>query len=147
MILDLKKLKRSGKDSCDFFFSYSPETELIDLPNAEIVLPIEINGTVTLTGEHSAYIDGEVVFTVKGECTRCLKDASHTYAVDFQEEVEVNNPDGYPVVNDTVDLRRIVDDIVAINSPVSFLCKEDCLGLCSGCGVNLNDGECECKNK
>jgi len=147
MILDLKKLKRSGKDSNDFFFEYSPETELIDLPNAKIVLPIKINGTVTLTGEHSAYIEGEAVFTVSGECTRCLKDTEKDYAIDFQEEVDKDNPDGYPVVNDTVDLRKIVDDIVMINSPVSFLCKEDCLGLCVGCGVNLNDDECKCKNK
>ena len=25
------------------------------------------------------------------------------------------------------------------------LCKEDCKGICVGCGVNLNDGECKCK--
>ena len=26
-----------------------------------------------------------------------------------------------------------------------FLCREDCKGLCSRCGANLNDGECDCK--
>ena len=144
MILDLKKLKRTGKDSSDFFFEYSPETELLDLPNTRIVLPIRINGTVTLTGEHSAYIDGEVVFTIKGECTRCLNDAEKELALEFQESVEHNSPDGYSVKNDTVDLRPIVDDLVMINSPVTLLCKEDCKGICTGCGVNLNDGECKC---
>ncbi len=145
MILDLKKLKRTGKDSSNFFFEYSPETELLDLPNANIVLPISVNGTVTITGEHSAYLDGEVVFSVKGECTRCLKDTEKEYALNFQEGVESNNPDGYPVKNDTVDLRPIVDDLIAINSPVTFLCSEDCKGICTGCGVNLNDDKCKCK--
>lgn len=145
MILDLKKLKRTGKDSSNFFFEYSPETELLDLPNANIVLPISVNGTVTITGEHSAYLDGEVVFSVKGECTRCLKDTEKEYALNFQEGVESNNPDGYPVKNDTVDLRPIVDDLIAINSPVTFLCSEDCKGICAGCGVNLNDDKCKCK--
>ena len=144
MILDLKKLKRTGKDSSNFFFEYSPETELLDLPNADIVLPISVNGTVTITGEHSAYLDGEVVFSVKGECTRCLKDTEEEFALNFQEGVESNNPDGYPVKNDTVDLRPIVDDLIAINSPVTFLCSEDCKGICTGCGVNLNDDKCKC---
>ena len=144
MILDLKKLKRTGKDSSNFFFEYSPETELLDLPNADIVLPISVNGTVTITGEHSAYLEGEVVFSVKGECTRCLKDTEKEFALNFQEGVESNNPDGYPVKNDTVDLRPIVDDLIAINSPVTFLCSEDCKGICTGCGVNLNDDKCKC---
>ena len=144
MILDLKKLKRTGKDSSNFFFEYSPETELLDLPNADIVLPISVNGTVTITGEHSAYLEGEVVFSVKGECTRCLKDTEKEFALNFQEGVESNNPDGYPVKNDTVDLRPIVDDLIAINSPVTFLCSEDCKGICTGFGVNLNDDKCKC---
>lgn len=144
MILDLKKLKRTGKDSSNFFFEYSPETELLDLPNADIVLPISVNGTVTITGEHSAYLEGEVVFSVKGECTRCLKDTEKEFALNFQEGVESNNPDGYPVKNDTVDLRPIVDDLIAINSPVTFLCSDDCKGICTGCGVNLNDDKCKC---
>lgn len=146
MILDLRKLKRSGKDSSSFFFEYSPQAELVDLPNAQIVLPICINGTVTLTGEHSAFIEGEVAFTIGGECTRCLKSAENSYAVQFAESIGEQNPDGYPVVNDTVDLSKIVNDLIAISSPMNFLCTEDCKGLCAGCGVNLNDEQCKCKN-
>ena len=144
MILDLKKLKRSGKDGSGFFFEYSPQTELLDLPQAKIVLPIKINGTVTLTGEHSAYIEAEVAFAVAGECTRCLKDTTKEFTLDFSEAVEENNVDGYSVKNDTVDLTKMVDDIITINSPTNFLCDENCKGICLGCGVNLNDGECKC---
>jgi uncharacterized protein len=31
-----------------------------------------------------------------------------------------------------------------LNLPVRFLCKEDCKGVCTKCGKNLNEGECEC---
>ena len=146
MILDLKKLKRSGKDSSGFFFEYSPQTELLDLPQAKIVLPIKINGTVTLTGEHSALIDAEIVYTISGNCTRCLNQTTKEFAVEISESVDNDNPDGYPVKNDTVDLTKIVDDAVMINNPTNFLCKEDCKGICLGCGVNLNDGNCKCNN-
>ena len=144
MLLDLKKLKRSGKDSHDFFFEYQPETELVDLPSANLT-SVKINGTVTLTGTHSAYLEGEVAFTITGECTRCLKETTKEFVVEFNEAVEENNPDGYSLKNDTVDLTKIVDDAFAINAPVNFLCDEDCKGICVGCGVNLNDGDCKCK--
>lgn len=145
MIIDLKKIKRSGKDSSEFFFEYSPEAELIDLPNADIVLPIKVFGTVTLTGEHSAVAYGQVDFSIKGECTRCLEDTVKPMLLDFDENFDQEDPNGYPVKNDTVDLSKVVDDLIMINSPMNFLCDEDCKGICVGCGSNLNKQECKCK--
>lgn len=145
MIIDLKKIKRSGKEESDFFFEYCPETELIDLPNAEIVLPIKIFGTVTLTGAHSCVIDGQVDLSIQGECTRCLEPTNKSFLLDFDESFGQDDLDGYPIKNDTVDLTKVVDDLIMINSPVTFLCKEDCKGICLGCGVNLNQQECKCK--
>ena len=146
MILDLRKLKRSGKDWEEFYFEYSPETDLIDIPNADFSLPVKVNGTITLSGEHSAIVEGEISYTIKGECTRCLEQTEREYVAEFYEQVEQNNPDGYEVKNDTVDLSKIVDDAVAISVPISFLCKEDCKGICVECGTNLNHAECKCKN-
>ena len=145
MIIDLKKIKRSGKEESDFFFEYCPETELIDLPNAEIVLPIKIFGTVTLTGAHSCVVDAQVNLTIQGECTRCLQLTDKSFLLDFEESFDPDDFDGYPVKNDTVDLTKVVNDLIMINSPVTFLCKEDCKGICLGCLVNLNEQECKCK--
>jgi uncharacterized protein len=146
MKLDLRKLKRSGKDREDFFFEYLADEKLVDIPECNFDGAVKITGTITLTGEHSCLVSGEVEFTLKGECTRCLSDAVNTYVAEFSEALEENNPDGYSVKNDMVDLTVIVDDVIAMNIPVSFLCREDCKGLCAGCGTNLNDGECKCKN-
>ena len=145
MILDLRKLKRSGKDWEEFSFNYSPEIELLDIPNAKISLPLKVNGTVTLNGEHAAIVEGEIIYKITGECTRCLEQTEREYVAEFYESVEPNNPDGYEVKNDTVDLRKIVEDTVAINVPLNFLCKEDCKGICVDCGTNLNHAECKCK--
>ena len=147
MILDLRKLKRSGKEREDFFFCYAPEQELIELPSAEIVMPIKVNGTVCLTGEHSAIVEGEVDYVIKGDCTRCLESTEKAYLLEFNESVEENNLDGYSVKNDTIDLTKIVNDLIMINSPITFLCDEECKGICLGCGENLNNGQCKCKNR
>ncbi len=145
MIIDLKKLKRSGKQESDFFFLYEPQENLIDLPDAKIVLPIRINGTIFLTGEHSAFIEGQVNFSIQGSCTRCLAETEKEYLLDFGESVEQDNPEGYELKNDTVDLSKIANDLIMVNSPISFLCKEDCKGICLGCGENLNESQCKCK--
>ncbi len=145
MIIDLKKIKRSGKESSDFFFEYSPQTELIDLPNADIVLPIKIFGRVTLTSEHSAVATGQAEFSIKGDCTRCLATTEQEFVLDFDESFDQDELNGYPVKNDTVDLTKVVDDLIMINSPTTFLCSDDCKGICLGCGVNLNEQECKCK--
>ncbi len=148
MLLDLRKLKRTGKDSQDFYFEYAPKTDLAeDLPQCEINLPIKITGTVSLTGEHSAYVEGEISFTITGECTRCLNQATNQYSAQFGEEITEDEIDGYQLVNDTVNLTKIVDDAVLMNIPVTFLCKEDCKGLCFKCGKNLNEAECECNKQ
>ena len=146
MRLDLRKLKRSGKDKTDFYFEYQPETNLSEsIPDSKILFPIKVSGSVTLTGDHSAYVEGEVVFTIGGACTRCLEQASATYTADFAESVSDDADEVYPLVNDTVDLTKIVDDVILMNVPVTFLCSDDCKGICVGCGVNLNNGECKCK--
>ncbi len=142
MIIDLRKMARSGKESEDFFFLYEPENDLSSIPDVKVVMPVKIEGTVTLTGEHSCLAEGEILFTLKGECTRCLTDSERSYVAEFSEEF--SDSDGaYPVVNDKIDLRKIADDAIVTNFPINFLCKEDCKGLCFKCGKNLNEGDCE----
>ena len=144
MILDLKKLRASGKECESFFFEYLPDDELLDMPNAVMDLPVKISGEITLTDRHSAYVEGEIAFTVKGECTRCLAPAQSSVVIDFAEQVDNENENGYRVVNDKIDLTKIVDDAIIINAPTTLLCREDCKGICAGCGVNLNEDDCKC---
>ncbi len=148
MLLDLRKLKRTGKDAQDFYFEYTPEIDLAEsLPSCKLNLPIKITGRISLTGEHSAYVEGDIGFSITGECTRCLSDATNYYNAEFGEEISEDELDGYALINDTVDLTKIVEDAILMNLPLTFLCKEDCKGLCFKCGKNLNESECECKKQ
>lgn len=144
MIIDLNAIKRAGKTQTSFFFEYDADLEL-SLPNAELLSPVKVQGEVFLTGENSAETEGEITFTVSGECTRCLAPTEKIFTVEFAEAFGTD--DGYPVVNGKIDLTKAVDDIIITNTPVAFLCREDCKGLCPNCGANLNDGECKCNNK
>lgn len=50
----------------------------------------------------------------------------------------------YLLVGDEIVFDDMIYDNLRLNLPVRFLCKEDCKGVCTKCGKNLNDGECEC---
>ena len=114
------------------------------MPNTTISL-IKINGTAYITGRHSAYIEGEISYSISGKCTRCLSKTTKDFVVDFSEELDMNNLEGYKIKNDIIDLTKIVNDRIIMNEPVNFLCREDCKGICVNCGVNLNEESCKCK--
>ena len=43
-----------------------------------------------------------------------------------------------------VDVDELVLSEMLLNWPSKILCKEDCKGICSVCGHDLNEGECGC---
>ncbi|MBO5927404.1 MAG: DUF177 domain-containing protein [Clostridia bacterium] len=144
MVIDIRKIRATGKNEQDFYFEYYPEIEISNIPSVSVAMPIKINGTCFLTDKHSVYIEGEVNYTLEGECCRCLTNVSRQYTVELKETAG-EDENSYPVVNDTVDLTKIVEDSVLTDLPVSFLCSENCKGLCFNCGANLNTEKCKCK--
>lgn len=47
----------------------------------------------------------------------------------------------------TIDLDPIVREQVLLALPMNAVCGEDCLGLCTVCGQNLNEKKCGCETK
>lgn len=146
MVIDVKKLKRSGKESCSFHFDYEADDSAITLPDAEYSRPVSVNGTLTLGG-NEVWAEGEIEYFVSTKCSRCLDDVIFHNIVEFDETFsEDDNTDGaYLYSRGLVDLTEMVNEKLLLSFPVSVLCKEDCKGICSGCGVNLNHEDCKCK--
>ncbi|MDY2713852.1 MAG: DUF177 domain-containing protein [Candidatus Borkfalkiaceae bacterium] len=146
MVIDVKKLKRSGKESCSFHFDYEADDSAITLPDAEYSRPVSVNGTLTLGG-NEVWAEGEIEYFVSTKCSRCLDDVIFHNIVEYDETFsEDDNADGaYLYSRGLVDLTEMVNEKLLLSFPVSVLCKEDCKGICSGCGVNLNHEDCKCK--
>ena len=145
MIIDIRKIKRSGSDSQEISYTLEPREGLLDIPNASIVAPIEVNGEAILTGDHSVLILVTVDFEIQGQCVRCLEDAKAKVSFDIRDDIREDGETDYLVINDSVDLDKIIYNAIILNAPNTLLCSEDCLGLCLDCGGNLNKGECKCK--
>lgn len=77
-----------------------------------------------------------------GPCTRCLEDADARIEVDAREVDQPGDSDEVRspyVEDDVVDLRSWARDALALALPTQILCSDDCKGLCSTCGANLNE--------
>lgn len=71
-------------------------------------------------------------------CVRCAKNFQWK-AID--EDVTFSIESGK---NSFVDLTKELRECIIICYPSNPLCKEDCLGLCPHCGVDLNNESCSC---
>jgi uncharacterized protein len=93
------------------------------------------------------------------ECSRCLTPFSLPLEVAFEEEFVEGEPsdeadeqefevDEQRTVTyysgDEIDLSEPLRENVLLELPMKPLCREDCRGLCTTCGTNLNEGECQC---
>jgi uncharacterized protein len=80
---------------------------------------------------------------LEGPCMRCLEDASLPFSVDAREvhqggageDPELDSP---YVEGEDLDLRAWARDALLLALPEQVVCREDCRGLCSECGADLN---------
>jgi uncharacterized protein len=127
----------------------------------------KVSGQVHVTGHFTATVNGpckrcltDVALTVPVEFSlRMVQEARRPHVVDDDEPkgpsgpeddgraanagtFELDQVDAEPFDGKTIDLDPVVREQVLLALPVSVVCSEDCKGLCSTCGQDLNEGDC-----
>ncbi len=123
----------------------------IDVGNALIGIRggSELDLDLRLEAVHEGIlVSGTATAQIAGECGRCLDPIEYDYEADIQElfyyeeseEFEDDDDvDQYWVVGDLIDIDPVLRSAVVTALPFQPVCREDCLGLCNECGINLND--------
>jgi len=138
-------------DPAEFDLAYE---NIRDLKSLEIALVIQ------KTGEEY-YCQGNVTARVSLECARCLGafDAELTGETDFFVCEAGSRGDGDDRVIDDedyaylkgdsrqADIGDLVRQATILALPIKPVCREDCRGLCQSCGINLNEGSCDCSRE
>ena len=99
---------------------------------------------------------GEVRAIAEGHCSRCLE----SYGIEVEKpfwltlvpafqhrggiRLRLDDLDQGFYAGSDIDLGQLAQEEIILELPIRPLCKEECLGLCSGCGGNLNEGCCSC---
>ena len=80
------------------------------------------------------------------------EDVENTFHITIDRSVNPNTEsDGIEDVDELsfidgymLDVDKLIMDEIVVALPTKVLCKEDCKGLCSICGTNLNNHTCDC---
>ena len=103
------------------------------------------------------FVEGMVRGTVRGTCARCLAEYPFSLeapvalvltpaAAETPRKGALREEDiglAY-YAGDEIDLTPLVHEQTLLALPTRPLCTEQCQGLCSRCGANLNAGPCGC---
>lgn len=147
MNINISNLIGEKTKSIDINYDYKlNNSELLQDCNILEASPIKFSGKIYKENENifiDAVFSGEAVF----RCSRCLeefkKDISGNINFDIPM-VEKDEDDSY-IQGDYLNLSIIIEEALAFSLPMKTLCSEECKGLCSGCGQNLNIKECNCE--
>ena len=111
--------------------------------------PVCVNGTVSVSA-NVVLLSAEISFCFHGRCDRCLTAYEKPYKLSIEhilvDSLSNDENDDFILLQQyQLDLSDLVMTDMLLELPYKSLCKEDCKGLCSICGKNLNDGACDCK--
>ncbi len=114
--------------------------------------------------------EGTISGDYRQPCDRCLAEAKVPFQLDVQwlfeaaDAVQETRGDSDAADGEEIEIESAVDDDdhvrfyegdeldlavsvweeINLTAPAKFLCTEECEGLCSKCGANLNQGPCGC---
>ena len=129
--LDLKDVEFSGR---------YPVTEMVsvqgEIRNSADILELELEATTVLDAA----------------CDRCGKEFRQEKEVVFSCMLaeELQNEDNLDIVlleGGKVDVGDLARTEFILEMDIQTLCSEDCKGLCSRCGADLNLGPCSCQKE
>lgn len=72
-------------------------------------------------------------------CSRCLRQIRQAVEQSFTKSYKNSE------VGECLEINDDIREDILLNFPAQVLCKQDCKGVCSRCGVDLNHKKCECQ--
>jgi len=131
-------------------------------PDHEVKRTGPVKATVVLKpkGTDRVLFEGRIQTTIGFECDRCLDDYNmdidESFNLDLEyapsnklepaeHEISISDMDMIYLKEPVVDIFEILSQQIFLLIPEKHLCSESCKGLCPGCGINLNQETCGCR--
>ena len=149
MKLDLRKVIHVPGASVPFDFQM--DLTHLDFYGARpITRPLRVQGKVT-NRAGALLLEGDASTVLDLTCDRCCKPFTRekTVSLDSLLATELEHEDSEDEIilleDGAADLDEVASTAFILAMDTTNLCSEDCKGLCSRCGADLNDGPCGCK--
>ena len=130
-------------------FKCELETEGLDFPSIKEYISRPFAEGRVFNEAGILTLEGTLTAEMICYCDRCGAEFDSVkempLSVTIVEEDTADNPELFLLEGDEIDLDEILTTCFVLDMETKFLCSEDCKGLCSTCGKNLNLGPCECR--
>jgi len=163
MFIRIEQIKEEG---LALDFEEKPEvfpvlSEMIHQGECEFTAPIKI-ALRAIRIDDMIEFRGEIDTLVRLPCGRCLEEYETPLKSRFDltyghqipgiqedeelDEVEISAEEMGLIYfeGETINLQDGIQEQIIMAFPIRALCKENCKGLCSNCGKDLNQGDCGC---
>ena len=150
MLLDVRRIVNTPGGRIDFRF----EADFSDVDFGGVcpaVRPVLVEGQVrNIAGMLRLHF--ELDTTLSAVCDRCGEpfESPFHYAREYLLATELEDEENDEILlltDGAVDVGELSREAFILNMPAKMLCREDCRGLCPGCGANLNREACRCKKE
>ena len=148
MLLDLREIIEVPGKSVPFRCELEPEELLNESIRAYRSKPVAEGRVFNAAGILT--LEGTLEADMTCVCDRCGKEFDSVKLMDLNAYIsdgESDDPEAFVLDGDKLDLTETLSTLFILDMETKFLCSEDCKGLCSRCGANLNEGPCSCKKE
>lgn len=113
-----------------------------------------IQGSLSVDNMSNGFhIKGKLEVPYELLCDRCLTQYNELKVIKFNFILTDDNELNYDESDDVIrfpdsenefDLNPLFQELILLGIQMKKICKDDCKGLCSSCGTNLNENGCNC---
>jgi len=104
---------------------------------------VEISLKIIIKNEELV-VDLKATFEITAICGRCLEEKSINESNSRVFRINLNSENDYELSlnQEKIDVLPFITEIILDKMNENYICHENCKGLCTSCGINLNDYKC-----
>ena len=152
MTIDISKLLQNDYFSEEFSISELPDSITVSKEEYKLlnISPMQLSLKRNKDKLKAVY-SGEAELIIP--CARCLEPVNYRIVFEGERETEMKllnedeDDEFFFIINKELHPDLLFIDELLIHWPIRVLCKEDCKGICSRCGTNLNKSVCNCEKE
>ena len=138
-----------------------PDYFKVDPEEGVLKKDVHVQGSLSKVGRE-ILLKGSISTEMEMVCSRCLEPLNYDVrsrvssryvpgeeagSQDTDVELHASDIEVEYYYDGRIDLTQAVYDQMMLSLPLARLCREDCQGICSQCGVNRNKKNCQCSDK
>jgi uncharacterized protein len=116
---------------------YDPKSIEVEFPDFRYTEPVRVKGFAE-KNSNTLRFEGTLTTRLLQTCGRCLKEKQTHLCENFDWIYETEG-------KEIIDPLDHVRELLILDRPLVYLCKENCKGLCPVCGTDLNENTCKCR--